>query len=143
MLPAPGTTVGSVVGLAAFAAAARLLPGHVAAVSVVGVAVLVPVSVWCCGVEAKRRGIVDPNPVVADEVVGQWLALSVVAVARPQPPGIFALVATFLLFRALDVLKPWPIHLLERWPGGWGIVADDLAAGGAAGLLALALLALA
>jgi len=42
-----------------------------------------------------------------------------------------------VLFRALDMLKPWPIRKLERLPGGWGIVMDDVAAGiVAAGVLA-------
>jgi phosphatidylglycerophosphatase A len=75
--------------------------------------------------------------VVLDEVAGQWLALAVVALARSRPPVPSELVVAFLLFRLLDVAKPWPIRPLERLPGGWGIVADDLAAAVAAGLLAL------
>jgi len=142
VLPAPGTTVGSLVGLVLFVVTARLAPGHLAAAAVAGMVVLLPVSVWCCGAEATRRGIADPHPVVADEVVGQWLALAVVVVARPRPLGVVALALGFALFRGFDVLKPWPIYLLERLPGGWGIVADDLAAGLAAGLLALAVLVL-
>jgi phosphatidylglycerophosphatase A len=43
--------------------------------------------------------------------------------------------AGFLLFRAFDVIKPWPVRSLERLPGGIGIVADDLAAGAIAGML--------
>ena len=39
------------------------------------------------------------------------------------------LAAAFVCFRVLDVLKPWPIRRFERLPGGWGIMADDLAAG--------------
>ncbi len=35
----------------------------------------------------------------------------------------------FLAFRAIDIVKPWPIRKLERLPAGWGILADDLAAG--------------
>ena len=45
------------------------------------------------------------------------------------PKSILWLVAAFLLFRILDVVKPWPINRLERLPGGLGIMADDLAAG--------------
>jgi len=141
-LPAPGTTVGSVAGAALFWAACSVWPGRVVAVAVAGLAVIVPVSVWACGVEAARRGEKDPNPAAADEVAGQWLALAVVVAARPHPPGLLAYVLAFALFRVLDVVKPWPIHLLERLPGGWGIVADDLAAGFAAGLATLAVLAL-
>jgi len=139
-LPAPGTTVGSVAGAALFWAACALWPGHVGTVAVVGLAVIVPLSVWACGAEAARRGEKDPNPTAADEVAGQWLALAVVVAARPHPPGLLAYCLAFGLFRVLDVVKPWPIHLLERLPGGWGIVADDLAAGFAAGVATLALL---
>ncbi len=35
----------------------------------------------------------------------------------------------FLAFRVIDIIKPWPIRELERLPAGWGILADDLAAG--------------
>jgi phosphatidylglycerophosphatase A len=79
---------------------------------------------------------------VLDEVAGQWLALAVVALLRSRPPDQRDLVAAFLLFRLFDVAKPWPIRKLERLPGGWGIVADDLAAALAAGLLVLGVLAL-
>ena len=41
----------------------------------------------------------------------------------------------FLLFRVLDVLKPWPARDFERLPGGWGIMADDVMAGIYANLL--------
>src|SRR5271157_4410651 len=131
-LPAPGTTVGSVVGALLFWAASRLWPSHVPVVAALGLVVLLPVSVWACGAEAARRGEKDPHAAVADEVAGQWLALAVVVAGRPQPPTLLALFVAFALFRVLDVLKPWPICLLERWPGGWGSVADDLAAGAAA-----------
>ena len=65
-----------------------------------------------------------------------------VALAQRRPPGAVELVAAFLLFRAFDVVKPWPIRRLEALPGGWGIVADDLAAGLAAGAAAALLLPL-
>ncbi len=34
-----------------------------------------------------------------------------------------------LLFRVFDITKPWPARQLERLPGGWGIMLDDVAAG--------------
>ena len=141
-LPAPGTTVGSVAGAALFWGVSALWPSAVPAVALAGLAVLLPVSVWACGAEARRRGVVDPHPVVLDEVAGQWAALAVVALAQRRPPGAAELVAAFLLFRAFDVVKPWPIRRLEALPGGWGIVADDLAAGLAAGAVAALLLPL-
>jgi phosphatidylglycerophosphatase A len=65
----------------------------------------------------------DAKPIVADEVIGQSLALLMV------PREIPAFVAAFLLFRFFDVWKPLGARQLQRLPGGWGIVADDVAAG--------------
>lgn len=77
----------------------------------------------------------DPGVVVVDEVAGQWLAL----IPLPLDPWWYAL--AFALFRLFDIAKPWPIGWLDRnLAGGWGIMADDLAAGLAAGALAFALL---
>jgi phosphatidylglycerophosphatase A len=45
------------------------------------------------------------------------------------PLQVYDLGAVFLLFRLFDVVKPAPIPRLERWPGGFGVVADDVAAG--------------
>ena len=141
-LPAPGTTVGSLAGALLYWGATRALPQPTWAVALVGLAVLLPLAVWACGAEAARRGIVDPGPVVLDEVAGQWVALAVLALARSAPPGPRELAAAFVLFRLLDVAKPWPIHTLERLPGGWGIVTDDVAAALVAGGIAVGLLAL-
>ena len=92
---------------------------------------------WASGLEASRRNGSDPGPVVIDEVAGQWLCYAAVLLfVRPEGAGALAAVAVagFFLFRFFDVVKPWPINRLERLPGGVGIVADDLAAGAAAGL---------
>ena len=78
---------------------------------------------------AGKLGLEDPGLVVVDEVAGQWLTL----VALPFTP-VTALVG-FLAFRAMDIVKPWPARDLERLHGGWGIMADDLAAGVYAHLL--------
>jgi phosphatidylglycerophosphatase A len=68
--------------------------------------------------------IKDPQWVVVDEVVGQWLALSVV----PFSFGGFAL--AFVLFRAFDILKPWPVSWADSQVGGaLGIMLDDVLAG--------------
>ena len=66
----------------------------------------------------------DPQFVVVDEVVGQWLAL---AGARTLELEIW--LAAFLLFRLFDIWKPAPVRQLESLPGGVGIMADDLMAG--------------
>ena len=70
-----------------------------------------------------------PGFVVIDEVAGQLFAL--IAIPADWKHALLA----FLLFRLLDITKPWPIRRLERLQGGLGIMLDDVAAG----LLALAL----
>jgi phosphatidylglycerophosphatase A len=75
------------------------------------------------GVSAGVLEHKDPRPVVIDEVCGQWIALFLV------PATWTNVVIGFLLFRAFDVVKPFPIRKLEGLPRGWGIMADDVLAG--------------
>src|SRR5690348_2195983 len=79
---------------------------------------------------ARERGIADPSFVVIDEVAGQMIAL-IAAPVRWK-----TLLAGFILFRAFDIVKPPPLRLLEKIPGGSGIMLDDVGAG----LYALAIL---
>jgi phosphatidylglycerophosphatase A len=79
----------------------------------------------------------DPGRVVVDEVAGQMVTLLFV------PKTLPLLALGFLLFRALDVWKPWPARRLEDLPGGSGIMADDLAAGIYANLILQAVVLLA
>ena len=82
------------------------------------------VGVWACDKTARELGTDDPAPVVWDEVVG--LLVTMVA----APAGWLWLVVGFLLFRLFDILKPWPIRVLDRdLRGGLGIMLDDVAAG--------------
>ena len=101
-----------------------------------GVCITTFLGIWSAGVVGRHIGISDPGQVVIDEVAGVWAALacipSTVAVASPITAAILA----FVLFRLFDIVKPWPISALERFPRGWGVMADDLAAGLFAGLLA-------
>ena len=71
---------------------------------------------------AEAAGTPDPAPVVIDELAGQ---AAVLAIAPLSPLG-YAL--GFLVFRAADMGKPPPLPWLEKLPGGWGIMADDLGA---------------
>ena len=80
--------------------------------------------VWLCHKVAEDIGVHDHPGIVWDEWVGflitMWLA----------PAGWVWLLAGFVLFRIFDILKPWPINLLDRHvPGGWGIMLDDILAG--------------
>lgn len=115
----PGT-IGTLAALPAAVLAWRFLPlwGQVAAAALVTGA-----GIWAAGVTAQALGVKDPGPVVIDEAAG--LMVTLVGV----PFSWTAACGAFLLFRAMDVLKPPPADRLERLPGGWGIVLDDLAAG--------------
>jgi phosphatidylglycerophosphatase A len=73
----------------------------------------------------------DPQIVVVDESVSILLALWIA-----MPGDWIGVVAVTVLFRLLDIYKPWPVRLLERLkPNGLGIMADDIAAGLIAGLV--------
>lgn len=81
-------------------------------------------------VHAAELGQPDPGCIVVDEVCGQLIALAFLPAAW-VPVGV-----SFALFRFFDIIKPWPIRKLEKIPGGWGIMADDVGAGIAAAALA-------
>jgi len=86
---------------------------------------LVPVGVWAATRYAARTGTTDAGPVVIDEVVGQWLTLAPLVVV-----DWFLFLVGFILFRAFDVLKPWPIGWIDRnVKGGLGVMLDDVVAG--------------
>lgn len=65
----------------------------------------------------------DPSIVVVDEVVGMWVSLFLL------PLDLSTVIASFVLFRLFDVLKPPPARQVENVPGGWGIMLDDVIAG--------------
>ena len=65
----------------------------------------------------------DPQQVVIDEVAGQWISLLFIPVTWKT------LLAGFILFRGVDIVKPPPVRQLEKLPAGTGIVLDDVAAG--------------
>ena len=65
----------------------------------------------------------DPSHIIIDELVGQWLALLFL------PKGLINIAIAFILFRFFDIIKPWPISLIEKLPKGLGVMSDDLVAG--------------
>jgi phosphatidylglycerophosphatase A len=133
-LPAPGTTVGSLPPALLWFGLCVVLPTPQLriAVSAVGLVVFTIVGIWSSEIEADRRQQTDPRPIVIDEAAGQWLtylvALPFLPVVDPAQLAIFT-AAGFFLFRFFDVVKVWPIKAFEKFGGGIGIVADDLAAG--------------
>lgn len=123
---APGTA-GSAVGLALVVALRQAPFGYTWLT--LSLTVLAG-GLFCLGVWAGRKaeeffGRVDPGQVVIDEVVGQMITF----LLWPRAPWKW-LVAGFLLFRAFDVVKPFPARQAERFSGGWGIMLDDVVAGG-------------
>lgn len=71
----------------------------------------------------------DPGMVVIDEVLGQWVCFFPFAF-QFNSADVWHLLIGFALFRAFDILKPWPIRRTETWlPGGFGIMLDDAVAG--------------
>lgn len=89
---------------------------------------------WAARAALRETGAEDPGWIVVDEGAGQLIALA----GLPPDPGAAGLVMGFGLFRALDIVKPWPVGWADRQPGAAGVMLDDLVAGAlaAAGLLA-------
>ena len=92
--------------------------------------VIALVGVWAAHVSEKFLQKKDPNCIVIDEVSGQFLAY-LVALA---PLNWKYLLLGFILFRVLDIWKPFPARQAESLPGGWGIMTDDWVAGIYAGI---------
>lgn len=112
------------------------------------------VGVWAAAKTAAFAGVEDPQYVVIDEVAGQHitLILPLIPIALPHfaarmdfsDYAIYSalsmlnwkyLLAGFVLFRIFDIWKPFPIKRLEKWPHGWGVMADDWLAGVYAAIL--------
>jgi phosphatidylglycerophosphatase A len=110
---APGT-FGSAAGLIIWAVLPSSIAAHAAAILL-----LFAIGVWSGTVAERHFGGTDPGPVVIDEVMGMLLTLFL------HPVGWRGALAGFVLFRAFDVLKPYPADRLEQLPGGLGVMADD------------------
>ena len=92
--------------------------------------VLIVIGIWAAGAYERRTGVRDSSAIVIDEVAGQFVALLLV------PPTIAVYAVGFVLFRLFDVVKPWPISLLDkRVKGGIGVMLDDIVAGALAAVL--------
>jgi len=116
---APGTA-GSLAALPLFAlirwmGMPALELGAIVAVFVIGV--------WAASQTEVALGRKDPGVVVIDEVLGMLITLALL------PASIPVVILGFLLFRVLDVIKPFPAAQLEHLHGGLGIMADDAVAG--------------
>jgi phosphatidylglycerophosphatase A len=113
-IPAAPGTFGSAVGLILW----MILPSSVAA-QAAAIIFLFVVGSMTGNVAERYFGRTDPRQVVVDEVMGMMMTLFL------NPVGPLGALLAFLLFRAADVIKPYPANHLEKLSGGVGVMADD------------------
>jgi phosphatidylglycerophosphatase A len=116
---APGTA-GSLAALALFAFIRWI---GVPAIELSAIVVVFAIGVWAAQGTEVAMGRKDPGVVVIDEVLGMLITLALL------PLSLTGVALGFLLFRVLDVFKPYPAAQVEHLHGGLGIMADDAVAG--------------
>lgn len=116
---APGTA-GS---LAALGLYALVRWSGSSALELLAILVVFAVGIWASTATERALNRKDPGPVVIDEVLGMQITLAF------MPLSWWGIFAGFLIFRVLDVIKPFPAGRLEHLPSGLGIMADDAMAG--------------
>ena len=117
-LPAAQGTFGSLWGIAL----CLIVPAHLMIVLWLSIPLLLAAGVWSSSKCEIFWGHV-PGRVVIDEIVGMLITLVFLT------PSMTLLCTGFILFRLFDIFKPPPIRLLEKLPGGWGVMTDDIVAG--------------
>src|SRR5215469_3614284 len=130
--PGSGTWASAVTVLLWWVAARAMNPAWLLPISIVLAAFITLAGIPPSTVVERESGREDPGFVVIDEVAGQMIALI------GAPLNWKYLLASFILFRSFDIVKPFPLRRLEKLPGGTGIMMDDVGAG----LYALVLLQL-
>ncbi len=117
----PGTA-GSLVGLA-LAIGLQLITQNIG-LMLFSALIMSLFGVYICNIASKKMGGLDHPSIVWDEIAGMFIAI----IGLPFELLWYAL--AFLLFRLLDIIKPFPISWLDKnIKGGWGIMLDDLLAG--------------
>ena len=116
---APGT-FGSLIGLPL----CFLLAGVQLSAAIIAALLIIGLAIWIANVAARTLKRKDPGCIVIDEIAGMVVTLI------GLPFNLTTAVTGFILFRILDILKPFPIRILDKQvSGGLGIVADDVVAG--------------
>ncbi len=130
----PGTA-GAVLGLLLWLPVA--LTGSVMASVIITLGLIVVftiLGIWSANI-AERFWGPDPSRVVMDETVGQWIAMlplaQFAALSSPFCSGAFwwCTLASLILFRFFDIVKPLGVRRMESLPSGTGVMADDILAG--------------
>ena len=134
LLPfAPGT-FGALVGLVIFYGlfiACKAAPQYFQATLIVVSLLISALGIWASNRGEAIFGEKDAQRIVVDEVAGQLISFILIApllVAELSNPTVMMIVG-FLLFRAFDIFKPYPIKELQVLPTGLGVMFDDIVAG--------------
>lgn len=130
LLPVAPGTWGSLAPVVIYMAMGIVIGPNAAAVTMAVLLFLgCVVTVVCSPAVIAQTGRKDPGQIVSDEVAGQALTLLLAHLLLPAAGFCIPAAVGFGLFRLFDITKPWPCRRLEKLPSGWGILADDLAAG--------------
>ena len=117
--PAPGTW-GTLAAVPVYWVLATLPISVFLLVILIGFAV----GIYLCGKTASDVGVHDHGAIVWDEFIGFWIAMIAI------PFNWVNVLIGFILFRIFDIIKPWPIKVLDqKVHGGFGIMIDDVIAG--------------
>lgn len=120
LIPLMPGTFGSLAAVPLLLASSYFSPLYFVAITVL----FCVVGIHFCGKTADDMQVHDHGAIVWDEIAGMFVTLLFV------PVNWVTLLAGFLLFRVFDILKPWPINVIDkRVHGGWGIMLDDIIAG--------------
>ena len=116
--PMPGT-YGSLLGAAIF----LLIQVYQIEIKVVAILAVVVLGAYTASKIEKTTGVNDNNIIVIDEIAGMWITLLFV------PMQLWWIISAIVLFRIIDIVKPYPIKKIERLKRGYGVMLDDVAAG--------------
>jgi phosphatidylglycerophosphatase A len=122
---APGTAGSLVCAVLAWLVLPEILigdPPAAVATFIVSLVAFILLAVWAAARAEPAFGP-DSGKIVIDEFAGYLVGIALL------PKSIFVYGAAFLLFRVIDIVKPFPARRAESIGGGWGIVLDDLVAG--------------
>lgn len=119
---APGTVASFICAILAW----FLLPHPSSPLStaamLVSLAAFIALAIWTADCAERVLGP-DASAIVIDEFAGYLIAVAFL------PKSVFVYVAAFLLFRLIDIIKPFPARRAESLRGGVGVVLDDVVAG--------------
>lgn len=121
--PGPGTWASAFTAALAWLWTRSFTPAHAHLAIAIACSIVTLVGIPAATRVEREFGSTDPGLVVIDEVAGQLVPLIL------APLNWKYLLASLILFRAFDIVKPPPVRWFERLPEGFGIMVDDLAAG--------------